>query len=392
MNKARAARPFALLFLAFAAAQRTPLSRLAAEESGEHAGTLAILSGSVSTLGFAALDTTNESHEWTSGGRGTLEATLRAASGVVRAEASFELTALSGAAARDAWSALTLVAQAEAPADDILFGPVFDTESPPPPPLVAARLRTLHASLRLGAFKATLGRQVLNFGKGALYSPVDLFSAAEYSPFSIIRRGTDALRLSASLGPLALAEAVAAPAADLRDGRYAICISGFALGVDGSLIGAWKGDARNGDSLVAGGDAKVDLPFAAIYIDTTYSIPCAEGETFDLEAGDLCATIGFDASRGVFVMQGEYCYNAAPSPGTPRHGVYAKIAYGLSPYATIALSAAGDAELFSGRGGLIASYEIEQGTTVTASLTADRKTALGEGLAISLGIGCTVNF
>ena len=351
-----APRRAAVLFAAAAAFLVAVAPAASFAEGGEAAGPAFTLGGAVSQRSYlqASLVDGADFPEASLGYSGMtgLETTLRAASGPARAEASLEATVASGAAAGAG-----------------------------PEPLVTASVRTLYASLRGGAIKASLGRQVLNFGKGALYSPVDLFAAAEYSPLAISRRGTDALRLTAALGPLALAEAVAAPKADPAQGLYALRAAGYLAGVaDASLVGAWNGAE---EAWMAGGDAKVDLPFASVYAEAVFAFPSGGG------GPEPRAAVGFDASLGDLVLAAEYFYDSRPAAGTATgaHNLYASLAYGLSDYAKLAASASVDLEAGTGSGGLVASLEVEQGTFLGLSATLTRtgsSTTAAAGLSLEL--------
>ena len=46
----------------------------------------------------------------------------------------------------------------------------------------------------------TAGRQVVNYGRGALWSPTDIFTELDLAGISPVRRGTDALRVAAPSG------------------------------------------------------------------------------------------------------------------------------------------------------------------------------------------------
>ncbi|MBL8967051.1 MAG: hypothetical protein JNG85_08580, partial [Spirochaetaceae bacterium] len=225
--------------------------------------------------------------------------------------------------------------------------------------------------LRGGGFKATLGRQVLNFGKGRLFSPADLFAEAEYSPLAVSRRGTDALRLTAELGPLALAEAIAAPAGDPASGRYALRAAGFVAGAaDCSVIGAWDGAEG---TWIAGGDAKLDLPFAAVYGEAAAAFP--------LDSGDAAyrAAFGFDASYGDLVAAAEYRYDGAPAAEAPygAHSLYAALSLGLSEYASLSASGLWLVDRDTWSGGLVGKAEIEQGVVLGLSAAATRTLPAG---------------
>lgn len=315
---------------------------------------------------------------WLYGGATGLVTTLRAGSGQARAEASFEAFVLSGQAAAAEW--LSLLAG--------LSGDAFHAPSPssgPPPPavpetMVAARIRTLYASVSVGPFKATLGRQLLNFGKGALYSPVDIFAAAEYSSLSLVRRGTDALRIRAALGPLSFAEAIAEPAADPMEGSYAVRLAGYAFGIDASLLGAYRGSSG---SWIAGGDAKIDLPFASVYGDATLELP-EDGSGLELRAA-----AGFDASLSDFLFAAEYYHNGGGPDDlfhSGAHNLYAAISLRLSDYASAAASGLWDIENASGKGGIALSWEAFQSVNLRGTLEAARAVEWSFGATLGLEV------
>lgn len=243
----------------------------------------------------------------------TLETTLAADGDVLRAEFSSEASVLAGSAV-DALAAA--VSSGYIPADTLHAPEDLSSAET----ALAFRVRTAYAKWNAPAFALTVGRQVVNYGKGAAWSPADIFTEVDYSGLSLVRRGSDAVRLTVPLGPLSRMEAVAAPASDPAGGAYALRLAGLAFDtVDGSLVGAWNGGA---EAWVLGGDAKADLSAFSLHAEATVSLPYG-GEEF------LRALIGFDTSFGDFVLAGEYYYNGGGSdplfPGT--HNVYAALAW-----------------------------------------------------------------
>lgn len=67
---------------------------------------------------------------------------------------------------------------------------------------LTVQLRTLHLSLYLPFADIRIGRQVVNFGKGKILSPLDVFSTIDLSDIAFRRSGTDLVSVSLPLGIL----------------------------------------------------------------------------------------------------------------------------------------------------------------------------------------------
>ena len=200
-----------------------------------------------------------------------------------------------------------------------------------PDSVAAFRLKTAWAKLDSGWAAATAGRQILNYGRGAVWSPVDIFSSLETDLLSAERRGIDALRLAAPLGATGLLDLVAAPKAKPEAGSYALRLSGLLLpGLDSGALAAYRGS--DGDWL-AGADFKLDLG-ASFYGEALYAQPESGSEGF------LKAAAGADWSVGDFVLAAEYYYNggraAADDPyGAGAHNLYAALSWGATDFASL---------------------------------------------------------
>ncbi len=293
------------------------------------------LAGILTARGFGAgAEGTDAS--W--GSAASLEATLSARGSVLRAEFSLEASLLSGAAAR-AFAAAVVNPLVAFPAD-ILYAPAAPGSLAAAETVLAARVRTAYVKWNAEAFSLTTGRQVVNYGKGTAWSPVDIFTERDFSGLSVVRRGSDAVRLTVPLGDLSLAEAVAAPAYDLSEGSYALRLAGFAFeALDGSLLAAWDGGR---EVWIAGADAKADLSFASLYADAAWDLPLDGG------GAALRALAGFDASFGDFVLACEYYYNGGGQEADPlfpgAHNLYAALSWEAADYHTLAFSGLADLE------------------------------------------------
>lgn len=107
------------------------------------------------------------------------------------------------------------------------------------------RLAVAYKGARINA---TVGRQAIGWGRGTVFSAVDLF--APFSPLELDRewrRGIDAVRTELAITPQLSTDAVAAFGEDLDSSTFAARVRGYRGAFDFELIGGWR--ARD---LVAG--------------------------------------------------------------------------------------------------------------------------------------------
>jgi hypothetical protein len=246
----------------------------------------------------------------------TLSLDLRARGEHARAEGSVEASVLTGAAAALAWTVAQIPAFARP--DELL---VPSGTSVPPPTLFALRVRTLYLKLDPGWASLTLGRQVVNYGRGALWSPTDIFTELDLTGLSPVRLGTDALRLAVPLGATAGMDAVAAPTLAPADGRYALRVGGLLGDVDGAVMAARDG---TGKGWLFGADFKADI-VVGVYGEAVYDLPDSGGP------GAVRAAAGADWSFDNFIVAAEYYYNgvgaAADALFPGAHNVYASLTW-----------------------------------------------------------------
>ncbi len=102
--------------------------------------------------------------------------------------------------------------------------------------------------LLLGRGNVTVGRQAVGWGRGLLFSVVDIF--APFSPLESDRewrRGVDALRIRAPITDLISLDAVGAFGESTEESAFIARLMGYAGGIDGELVGGRRRD----DDLVA---------------------------------------------------------------------------------------------------------------------------------------------
>ena len=325
----------------------------------------------------------------------TLDLNLDAKGSRARASASFEAAVMDGAAADIAWLE---EAEGQLPSDE-LFVP---TARPPKGPdlLMAARVRTLYAKLDEDWASFTAGRQVINYERGAVWSPTDIFTLLDLTGLSPERLGSDALRVTVPLGSTGGVDLAGVPATQPAQGIYSARLSGLVLGVDGALSAARDGAA--GYSYL-GADFKADLE-AGFYGDFSYALPDSGAE------GYLRAAGGADWSTGDFIFEAEYYYNGGGAtadalfPGA--HNVYADVIWRQSEFLNLSASVIQDLSDRYGTGTLLASYSAAQGATlalfcktiwvegsVPASTSGELVQGLGAGtVALQLGATLEISF
>jgi hypothetical protein len=239
-------------------------------------------------------------------------------------------------------------------------------------------VRTLYAKLDLDWAAFTAGRQVLNYGRGALWTPTDIFTELDLTGISPVRRGTDALRVVVPLDVTAGLDFAAAPTTSPGSGKYAARLSGLLGDVDTAVMAARDGA---GKSWLAGADFKADL-VVGLYADAIYAQPDSGGW------GTVRAAAGADWSFGDFIVAAEYYYNSGGSsadllfPGA--HNVYGSFTWKASELFVLSLATVVDVEGGAGTGTLIVQVSAAQNANVTAYLQAAHGSG-GYGLGYGVG-------
>jgi hypothetical protein len=122
--------------------------------------------------------------------------------------------------------------------------------------VLVPELRKLYVAFYTDAADFSVGRQIVSFGRGRVFSPIDSFSSVSLEGLEPERTGSDTLRVKVPLGDLAGIDAVAAPEAELGNGTYALRAQTTVADTGLSAVGMYRGSA---DEYVAGADFKGDL-------------------------------------------------------------------------------------------------------------------------------------
>ncbi len=373
--------------LAVAALAVPPAAAQSAAESTTQAAprtsSNTIIGGSVIEQAYASYSGSGEP-AWSDLGYGsstTLGLSLDAKGSRARASASLEAAVLDGTAAQNAW----LLIQAGAVPTDELFVPAA---RPPGGPdlLAAARVRTLYVKYDADWASFTAGRQVINYERGALWSPTDIFTDTELdlTGLSPVRLGSDALRLTFPLGATGGLDLAAAPTTLPAQGLYSARLSGMVLGVDSALSAARNGAA--GTSSV-GADFKADLGLS-FYGDLLYALPDSGA------AGNWEVAGGADWGVGDFIFAAEYYYNgggaAADLLFPDSQNLYGDLTRQASEFVNISATRIWDLVGESGSATLIAAISAAQNATVSLYGKAAWGQEGATTIAIQAGAGITV--
>lgn len=124
----------------------------------------------------------------------------------------------------------------------------------------------LAVAIHLGRLELTVGRQAVGWGRGVLFSAVDLF--APFSPLEADRewrRGVDAARAEISLTDKISTDVVAALGPSVDESAFAARVRGYRGPLDLEIVGGWRArDLMLGiTSSAAVGDAELHGELAA---------------------------------------------------------------------------------------------------------------------------------
>lgn len=215
-------------------------------------------------------------------------------------------------------------------------------------------LDRLAATYKLSSVQLVVGRQAIGWGRGVMFSAVDLF--APFSPFEIDRewrRGIDAVRAELTLGAKLSADAVAAIGDSVDSSAFVARVRGYRGPADFELVGG-----RRGRDLMAGmtssssvGDAEIHGELAVFRA----ADPLPAGGQFDARIaikGLVGGSYQFAVGNGLLVLA-EYHYSGF---GAPRAGEVLPL---LANPAFAARFARGDTQILGRHAiALVATYDV----------------------------------
>lgn len=195
---------------------------------------------------------------------------------------------------------------------------------------ILADLRMLYGALYLPWADVTLGRQIVNYGKGALFSPLDVFSSVNLLELSFKRSGSDIVMVAFPAGDLSGVDIVTEFPVGTDD--YASSLRGFTTlgGWDLSAVGIYRHRSREG---IGGIAFKGDL-----LVGVTGEVAAR----YSRESGEVSieTMVGVDYSiKNTWFFSAEYNYrerdNGQPMYGN--HNLFGSVQYIINDLMTASL-------------------------------------------------------
>jgi len=199
---------------------------------------------------------------------------------------------------------------------------------------------------RAGAANLTIGRQAIGWGRGVLFSAVDVF--APFTPLEADRewrRGVDAVRADIKLGDRASVDAVGAFGADLDHSAFAGRLRGYAGRADVEVVGGRRArDTFAGATTSAAvGDAELHAEIAIFDTPGDVVAKAVAGGSYRLPAGSGILLYveyhysGFGAARAADILprladpEFQERYQRGDTQILGRHALAALASYEFSP-------------------------------------------------------------
>lgn len=167
--------------------------------------------------------------------------------------------------------------------------------------ILSYNIRKLYLMVRFDWADVSIGRQLLKFGQGLVFSPINFFDKLDISDINFSRTGEDIVRIKIPLGDRGGLDFVSLPRTEITNSDISTRILLPVLGFDVEGIIGYFGK----DGYIRGGlSFKVDLEIG-LYGEVVYNYHRDESNRY------LELTIGGDYSFfDKLIVRGEYYYNS----------------------------------------------------------------------------------
>lgn len=201
-------------------------------------------------------------------------------------------------------------------------------------PLMTVDLKKLYLSVYMPRVDVSIGRMMVNYGRGTVFSPVDLFSGVDTGDISLGRTGNDALRVLFPFGNFSGLDLVSTIAGRLEQSIAGGRFFGQALDWDFGLSAFRDGrSSAGGDAdLVIGLDFKGDLELG-VSAEALARLPFETGSPDPSEAV-YSLMAGLDYSiKGQWFFDLEYLWNIRAGHACPvggfrhQHNLFASLSW-----------------------------------------------------------------
>ncbi len=185
---------------------------------------------------------------------------------------------------------------------------LFAASTPDGSAAVTVELRKLYLAVFTSIADISLGRQIINFGVGTLFSPIDAFTVPLLSDLNYVRTGSDVVRVDAQFNSVSGLEAVSMITSSLSALSSALKLYTNVHDFDLAGVGLYRG-ARN--EILAGAYFKGDIE-VGIYGEAVEHFATSAWSTY------FEGMLGADYSvEKTYFFTLEYYYNGSPaSPGS----------------------------------------------------------------------------
>ncbi len=185
---------------------------------------------------------------------------------------------------------------------------LFTASTPNGSTAMTVEIRKLYLAVFTQLADVSLGRQIINFGVGTLFSPIDAFTVPLLSDLNYVRTGSDVVRLDAQLNDVSGLEAVSTVAGSQQGLSSAFKAYTNLLDFDIAGVGLYRG-SRN--EALAGAYFKGDLELGVYGEAVQHFLFSSEQSWFE-------GMLGADYSiEKTWFFTLEYYYNGNPaSPGS----------------------------------------------------------------------------
>jgi len=274
-------------------------------------------------------------------------------------------------ASADLWLLLGAYADAFRGADSAAALPALAS----PSSALVLDVRKLYGELFLSFADLSVGRQIISFGEGLVFSPIDVFSSVNILDLSLRRRGSDVARVRVPFGELAGLDAIVKVSSRADGVAGAIKGYGHAGSFDLGGVGIYQGANRE---YITGVMFKGDL-VAGVYGELVEHWRYGGYRAF-------VGMLGADYSiAGDWYFNAEYLYNERPQPAVSpsqfsllqtsvtllhRHYGFASVRYKINELMNVSASAIADVTAKSGLLTAQYSYNILQNADLIGYLQA----------------------
>jgi hypothetical protein len=168
-------------------------------------------------------------------------------------------------------------------------------------------VRKLSLTLYLGPVDLTLGRTIVNWGYGQVFSPTDAFTSVDLTDISLRRTGSDVLVADMYLSDVTGLSLVASPTTDMSGFRSGLKFFTNLLGFDVSVLSSYR---NTDEDLMAGSAIKGSVPPWGIGLTlegVRHVVGWGEDGWFEAMAG-----LDYSFFDRALILAAEYYYNEHP--------------------------------------------------------------------------------